>query len=145
MWDDTRGPIVPVVTMGAFDIYPTNTFVNRTGRIFVRVLPPILPKEASDRSSMQRLVRRRILECLMEAPVSSNDGSIELTWMERIAQMTYTTCMIGVNMAMMKGIGYGLFTHLQLSVLQAMGLVTCGSIVITMVLYVYHVYIIEYL
>lgn len=56
MWEEMQAPIVPFVILGAYDLYPVGSWVNQTGRVTVRYLPPIHPHEATDKEHMMRLV-----------------------------------------------------------------------------------------
>lgn len=138
MWEETRAPIVPVVTIGAFDLYPVGSYVNATGRIFVRYLPPILAKETTDRDQMLRLVRRRVLETLMRAP---DQLGAELTWMERWQCFGCSAVVITANALVLRGCYEVLFRRLALSTLEAIGWMSSGSLAITAVVYIYNVYI----
>lgn len=59
MWDELKAPIVPMLIFGAYDLYPVGSWVNQTGHIAVRYLPPILHTEAADKDAMLILVRER--------------------------------------------------------------------------------------
>jgi 1-acyl-sn-glycerol-3-phosphate acyltransferase len=56
MWEQLQAPIVPLIIYGAYDLYPVGSWVNNTGRVAVRYLPPILPTEAKSRDEMLRIV-----------------------------------------------------------------------------------------
>ncbi len=66
--DLKTAPIIPVVIMGAYDLYPPGRLINIPGRVYIKYLPPIMPSEASDKDKMSRLVRRRILTALLDTP-----------------------------------------------------------------------------
>ena len=58
MWEQLPGtPIIPMVFLGSFDLYPVGSWINTPGKVVVRYLTPILPNEASSRDEMLRLVR----------------------------------------------------------------------------------------
>lgn len=57
MWDELKAPIVPMMIIGAYDLYPVGSWVNRSGHVSVRYLPPIYAHEAKDRDEMLVLVR----------------------------------------------------------------------------------------
>jgi hypothetical protein len=141
MWEETLAPIVPVVTIGAYDLYPVGTYVNETGRIWVRYLPPILSKETTHRDSMLRIVRRRILETLMKAP--SHLGAA-LSWMERVYSVCFTIIVITLNAYMIRFFYVLLFVQLQLSALGALGVMSGSSVAVTAILYIYNVYVVNW-
>ena len=140
MWEDTRAPIVPVVIVGAYDLYPVGTSINLPGKVWVRYLPPIYAKEASDRDAMLRLVRRRMLESLMKAP---EDLGGELTWSQRIVSFVSGCAMIGACSSLLFTIHRMLFIDLKLSLLSASAWTTGLSMGVTAVLYIYNVYIVN--
>ena len=80
-WQALNVPVVPMVSYGNYDLYPTGSWVNTPGKIVVRYLKPILPSEANSRDEMSELVRRRMLEALREAP---SDLGRPLAWAERL-------------------------------------------------------------
>jgi hypothetical protein len=52
MWEQLKAPIVPLIIFGAYDLYPVGSWVNRTGIVTVRYLPPILAEEGLSRDDM---------------------------------------------------------------------------------------------
>lgn len=56
--------VVPFIVFGAYDLYPVGSWVNNTGVIVVRYLPPILPSEATSREDMMRLVRMIVMKII---------------------------------------------------------------------------------
>mgnify|MGYP005991855095 CR=1 FL=1 len=63
MWEEMQAPILPFVIVGAYDLYPVGSWVNQTGRVIVRYLPPIYPAEATNKDHMMRLVNFQYLIC----------------------------------------------------------------------------------
>ena len=63
MWEEMQAPILPFVIVGAYDLYPVGSWVNQTGRVTVRYLPPIYPAEATNKDHMMRLVNFQYLIC----------------------------------------------------------------------------------
>lgn len=57
IWEELKSPILPFVILGAYDLYPVWSWVNNTGVVTVRILPPILPDEAHTKDEMLRKVR----------------------------------------------------------------------------------------
>lgn len=60
MWEEMQAPIVPFVIFGAYDLYPVGSWVNQTGVVAVRYLPPIYPSAATDKEHMMRLVSHSV-------------------------------------------------------------------------------------
>lgn len=139
MWEDTRAPIVPVVTIGAYDLYPVGTLINLAGKVWVRYLPPIYAKEASDRDGMLRLVRRRVLQTLMKAP---EDLGGQLTWPQRVFSSAYGCLMIAACSGLVWAIRHVLFVELNMTMLSALIWTGVSSVGVTLGLYVYNVYLV---
>ncbi len=57
MWEELKSPIVPLLIFGAYDLYPVGSWVNRTGIVTVRYLPPLLAEEGLSRDDMLIKVR----------------------------------------------------------------------------------------
>jgi len=87
MWDDLKAPIVPLMLFGAWDLYPVGSWVNQCGHVAVRYLKPIMPQEIESREHVIRIVRRRMLESLLETP--TNIGC-DLNWTQRITSVVVT-------------------------------------------------------
>jgi 1-acyl-sn-glycerol-3-phosphate acyltransferase len=139
IWDQMQCPIVPLVTIGAFDLYPPGSMVTRTGKVYTTFLPPIPPSAASNRDDMLRLVRRRILEHLAEP--SPDDLCSDISIGEKASSWLLGLSTILFDYVMFKAGHYILLTHYGLSI----GVVAIGSILtsilITVGLYIYFVYI----
>jgi 1-acyl-sn-glycerol-3-phosphate acyltransferase len=56
IWEELRAPIIPFVIYGAFDLYPVGSWVNQTGKVTVRYLPPIVAETTITRDEMLRKV-----------------------------------------------------------------------------------------
>ena len=56
MWEDLKVPIVPVMFFGAYDLWPTGSWLNNHGTVVIKYLKPIMPNEANDRDEMHYLV-----------------------------------------------------------------------------------------
>ncbi len=57
MWEELKSPIVPLLIFGAYDLYPVGSWVNRTGIVTVRYLPPLFAQEGLSRDDMLIKVR----------------------------------------------------------------------------------------
>jgi hypothetical protein len=141
-WDGLRAPIVPFVTFGGFDLYPVGTWVNRTGKIHVRYLPPILPKEANSREEMNYLLRRRMLESMLDPPA---DIAAPLSWSDRLLNVIATLVVFVFDWVAIRYLHDLLFVRMGLTGAVVALHVSVGSIVITAVLYVYSVYVVDFM
>jgi 1-acyl-sn-glycerol-3-phosphate acyltransferase len=52
IWEELQAPIVPFIIYGAFDLYPVGSWVNQTGKVTVRYLPPLTADSVSSRDEM---------------------------------------------------------------------------------------------
>ena len=64
MWEELRSPIVPFIIYGAYDIYPVGTWINQTGKIVVRYLPPLVADDHITRDDMLKKVSAQLLASL---------------------------------------------------------------------------------
>lgn len=58
MWEELRANIVPMVILGAFELYPAKSWVNLTGKVTVRYLPPIKVTDSMTRSEVCNIVSK---------------------------------------------------------------------------------------
>ena len=140
MWEQLNVPIVPVIFYGAYELYPVGSWVNNTGKVYVRYLDPILPSEAKDRDGMMRLARRRMLEAFLDTP---GPIGLDLDWSIRLFSIFAIVSVVVadyfwwilVRDVFLRRLGY------------SVGSLTIGSILvvvaITLFLYVYNVYLIN--
>lgn len=85
LWEQLgKVDIIPIVSMGCYELYPPNHIMTKPGKVYVRYLKPIKGSEATDKDHMAALVRRAMLESFKDLP---NDISIELTWLQRIVNI----------------------------------------------------------
>lgn len=138
--EQLKCPVVPFVVLGAYDIYPVGTYVNRTGKVFVRYLNPILPEEAIDREHMCRLVRRRMLETLADCPM---EIGMELTWSERFDCVSWNLCVLSINALIIRSIHYVFVERWHFSVAEVCLRLAFGILFVTFALYVYFVYLVN--
>lgn len=140
MWEEMQAPIVPFVIFGAYDLYPVGSWVNSTGRVTVRYLPPLHPAEARDRDHMMRLVRRRMLESLRQCPPTM---AHEISPSFYAASLLSNVAVTLLSVLLCRAAYEALAVRLQYSLLQ----ITLGgsSLVlgITAALYVYYVYVVD--
>lgn len=139
LWEQLQTPIVPLVIFGAFDLFPPAKHVAIPGKVYMKFLDPILPHEASNREEMLILVRRRMLEAWRDGPA---DVACDITLRQKLEYICALFAFYGTL------IGLGLKFPLRkilasygLTLWQAAGLSLGGSIVITLVFYVYLMFI----
>lgn len=80
LWESLKCPIIPAVIYGAFELYPPGTQMSLPGRVVMQFLQPILPSEASTREEMSRIVRRRMLTAIQNAPDGVGDTAKVGIW-----------------------------------------------------------------
>ena len=138
LWEQLQTPIIPIITMGAFELFPPGSQMTHPGKVYIRFLDPIYPGEAQTKEEIGVLVRTRMLEALQQVP---EDVAAELTWRQRIICWLN---MVGIYWAcweIYKFIHkFDLLTHFQMSYMQMWGVVASVSILTTLFFYVYAVY-----
>jgi hypothetical protein len=138
LWEQLQTPIIPIVTMGAFELYPPGCSMSHPGKVYMRFLEPIMPHEASTRDEMSALVRRRMLQSFRNVP---DDVARELTWPQRISCWLNLAGVYGASWSLYKYVPYGTFrVRWGMSVLQAWGVWALLSVVMTLMFYAYAVY-----
>jgi len=142
MWEELKAPIVPMVLYGAWDLYPVGSWVNQCGHVAVRYLKPILPSEITSREHVTRLVRRRMLESLLDCPkVIGTD----LNWAQRYLSIAVTLLNLTFDYGALLLFRKVAFEHLGLSTLQASAYTLTLIATITIVLYVYTVFLVDWM
>lgn len=138
LWEQLQTPLIPIVTLGAFELYPPGNSMSHPGKVYMRFLEPILPHEASSREAMAVLLRRRMLENMLEVP---NDVAAELTWPQRLSCWAHVAAVYAATYCLYRFVPYGTFrVRWGISVLQAWGVWVLLSIVLTLMFYGYAVY-----
>lgn len=141
MWEQLQAPVVPLVFIGSFDLYPVGNWINDTGNVVVRYLRPIAPNEAASRDAMCRLLRRRILESLMDCDHPSLTQP--LSWTQFAMHYATIAVLLAVDALLYRVCVYVIFELLGLrSPVAVWGSITALTMGVTALLYVYYVYII---
>lgn len=140
MWEQLKVPIVPVVLYGAYELYPVGSWVNNTGKVYVRYLDPIVPEEAVDRDAMMRLSRRRMLEAFLDTP---GPIGLNLSWTDRARGVLATAFVLVCNVGVMGVVRRVFIQRWKYSVAAVVGGWSAAVVLITLVLYVYNVYIVN--
>ncbi len=143
LWQQLQIPVIPMVTFGAYELYPPGRKIINCGKVYVKFLEPIQPQEAGSREAMSRLLRRRMLEAVLSGP---KDAGMELTWPERLENLCYlvsyfTLCYCLWRYAPVRLV---LDTY-QISTWQFVLLVLGGSVALTLVFYVHMMFVVHWL
>lgn len=143
IWEQLKAPLVPMVITGAFDLYPPGSQMNTAGKVYCKYLTPIQPDEATTRDGISRLVRRRMLEALRDAPA---DAAGPLTWMQRFKTWFAFCSLTAFYVAMWKAAPYASFKRDYLDhegITDSFFLLICLGVVVavTLALYVYVMYV----
>ena len=113
MWEELQVPLVPMIIMGAYDLYPPGKQMSLPGTVMVRFLTPIDPQAmtASDpaerRAEMSALLRRRYLVSLKDSPPGIGDDSPPQSIGEKLHHLGLVGACLGTNYALYRlGKGY---------------------------------------
>ena len=142
MWEQLGSPLLPFVIFGSHELFNKGNWVNEaTGQCTVRFLKPIYPQEATSRDHMMRILRRRMLEALLDVPSTVGQS---------ISAYQYAVCMLS-NVVSIALVVLTIFVSYSYVVLELGHSVKAailgwfgGVFLITFVLYVYYVYIVDY-
>jgi 1-acyl-sn-glycerol-3-phosphate acyltransferase len=140
MWKDLNCPIVPFIMYGTYDLYPTGTWINNTGKVAIRYLKPITPDELKGKAvdEVLRIVRRRTLEALAECP---KNICTPLTWGERLYSVFFTFLLYAFNTFVAYRANDVLFHKYGFDHWSVYGWLLGAVIAITASLYIYNLYI----
>ncbi len=107
MWEELQAPIVPMIIIGAYDLYPPGKLMSLPGVVTVRFLAPIHANEISAtdpserRAEMSSLLRRKTLLSLKECPPGIGDDSPPQSRIDKAKHLGLVGTCLGAN--------YGLF------------------------------------
>mmetsp|Transcript_15101 Transcript_15101/g.16381 ORF Transcript_15101/g.16381 Transcript_15101/m.16381 type:complete len:410 (-) Transcript_15101:112-1341(-) len=139
IWEELRVPIVPFIIYGAFDLYPVGSWVNQTGKVTLRYLPPIIAENLS-RDEMLRKLRREMLQAISDCPTDIGENISSGFW---IASLLSNIFVVGFQFMLLKFIYQYFSVKYQLTgwsfTLWGIGL----SFFVTFALYVYYVYLVD--
>eukprot|EP01038_Epipyxis_sp_PR26KG_P009184 gene9184-12388_t len=141
LWEQLKTPIIPVVILGAYDLYPPGRQMAIAGKVYVRYLKPIYPHEASTREEMSRLLRKRMLQDIFESP---DDVAAPLTIEQKQSNRTHLFGLFASHAALWKLLVFSSKTILnryQMSQLKFVLILFGLSMVYTILMYIYLVYI----
>lgn len=139
MWEQLKTPIIPIVFVGAYELYPPGKNIPFSGKVYTKFLPPIAPTEAETREDMSKLLRRRMLEAWREP---SDDAAKPVSWPFFIKHILSLLAFYGSCYFVPIWLHFGeIFDYYGISSLQAAGLYFIVSIIITLIFYVYLMYV----
>lgn len=141
MWDELKCPVVPVVTYGAFDLYPRGSIISNTGHVRMRYLKPIMPNEAKSKDEMSALIRRRMLEAMKQCP---EDIGHPLTWVEKLVSVLTILSLFVVDMKLYQFTCKLAFDYAKLTTKQFSMLFVVFSGVVTLSLYFYYTEVVHW-
>ena len=132
LWEQLQTPIIPIVTMGAFELFPPGSQMSLPGKVYMRFLEPILPSEANSKEDMCILVRTRMLEEMKKAP---DDVARELTWRQRLVCWANLCAVYYISYRVYMILShYDVLGRLHMTYAQLWGIGVSVSILITFVL-----------
>ena len=141
MWENLKCPVVPVVTFGAFDLYPRGSIISNTGHVRMRYLSPIMPEEVRSKEEMSVLVRRRMLEAIKQCP---EDIGEELTWIEKILSITTILVLFVIDFLLYRFSYQIAFVYMDMTTCQFWTTFAAVSSIITLCLYFYYVEVVHW-
>ena len=136
-------PIVPFIILGAFDLYPVGSWSNICGRVEVKYLDPILnPGKKFTPDEMNNKCRRATLEAILECPDEPysdvTNTEFFMCYLANIANMYFVASLVKYYSSYCSN-------YLLLTTGEAIGYTIAGAIALTVILYVYFVYIVDML
>lgn len=96
LWEQLHVTVIPVVIFGAFELYPPGKQMSLPGKVVMHFLPPVPATEAQSREHMSRLVRRRMLQAIAEAPDNVGDTAV-VTLADRRSNFMAMVAVFGFN------------------------------------------------
>jgi ABC-type amino acid transport system permease subunit len=127
---------------GGYELFPVGDWLNTPGRVVVKFLPSVKASEAGTRDEMMRVLRRRILNGLMDPAVKA---ATALSLFEYLLTYAVGISILLINVSATRKLN-GFVCHLfEVTIGTASLFIIFGSMLITVILYVYHLYILDWL
>lgn len=139
LWESLKTPVIPVVMYGAFDIYPPGNQIPNLGKVVCRFLPPIAANEAKSRSEMSNLLRRKMLEAWRDGPADVGTQPSAAFWFKHIMSLMLFYSGIAAFVLLLPYQEW--LQTVGLTAWQATGLFFAMVIGMTILVYLYMVYI----
>lgn len=147
MQQDLGSPIIPFIIHGAWELYPVGSWVNQCGRCATRFLEPIEPVDSSgDKRTleqMRELARRRMLQAVIESPDGVGDDLTVIEWIK--CYLVNALNALFVAAVLYYYVQSLFFDYLGMGWRETVANTLLIVFVITVMLYVWSVYIVNFL
>ena len=130
--------MIPFISYGGYDLFPVGTWVNAPGKVIIQYLSIIQPDEATSRDNMIRLLRRRMLIALMVTPEHVGDS---LSLWEFMRVYIVGVFVLAFNVMVTRSISTYFMSEFSLTSSMAFLYFILLSALITVILYIYYVYV----
>ncbi len=136
VWNELdKCDILPVVTFGAYELYPPGTNMNISGKVYFRYLKPITKEDIKDQSVLQ-VVRKNMLQTTIDD--CPNDIGAPLSFMQQVTNKIALLFMLYVDYQVFVGYKYFWFHYMKIdSYLVVAGATVMVPLVITLILYLW--------
>lgn len=139
MWDSLRTPMIPLLIYGGYDLLPPTSLMAIPGKVYGRFLPPTYAHQANNRDEMSYLLRKQMLEAWRDGP---KDAGGPLSWMSRLITEAYVVAVYAATYGCYQYIPWSSYlAYYQLTRMMAFGYFLLFCIGITLVFYVYVMYL----
>jgi len=127
--------IIPIVTFGAYELYPPGTSMNITGKVYFRYLKPITKDEVKDQSVLQ-VVRKSMLQTTIDDCPS--DIAAPLTFLQQLKNKIALLLVLCTDYQVFVGYKYFWFKYMKIdSYWTIAGVTVMGPLLITLILYLW--------
>lgn len=144
VWEQLgNSPIIPMIVFGGYELFPVGDWLNTPGRVVVTYLPAIKASEASNRDEMMRVLRRRILNGLLMDPAAG--AAAPLSFFEYLLTYAVGVSIFLINISATRKLNGLICNAFEVESGTATLFIIFGSMFVTLVLYTYHLYIVDLL
>lgn len=143
VWEQlNKVPIVPMLVFGGYELFPVGDWLNTPGRVIVMFLPAVKQSvSSSTRDDMMRVLRRSMLNGLMDP---AQGAGAPLSIFEYLLTYALGISILFINVSATRQLN-GLVCQLfEVTTGTAALYIIFGSMVLTVVLYVYNIYILDW-
>ena len=136
VWNELdKCDILPVVTFGAYELYPPGTTMTISGKVYFRYLKPITKEDIKDQSMLQ-VVRKNMLQTTIDD--CPNDIAAPLTCMQQVKNKVALLIMLYIDYQVFVAYKYFWFDYMKIdSYLIIAGITVVVPLVITLILYLW--------
>jgi hypothetical protein len=144
LWEQLKTSILPIVIVGAYDLYPPGQQMAIPGKVYVKLMPPIRAEEAKDREHMIKIVRRRMLEGIKSCPA---DAARPITWAQRARNILAMGTLCALDWTLYKVVQKAVLSRISpdMSATKMLGIAAGASMSVTLCVYGYAVHIMPHL